>query len=499
MAKSFIHYHNIKGNQYASVYTPRKVNGKKDNQPQYLGRVIDREKGIYHSRKRGTFRYSLVSGFTQTPTLEQVLKEEKLILDFGDAYMLYQVLKRGGYWELFRSILPGWEDTLCTMVSYKVIRGGANRYAVDWWDGSYINMICPDAKVESQRVSEFLKELGNEHIQRLFFQKYLAKISEGQRNHGILIDSTGMPNDIHFPLTAINNHNGIISNETRLILVIDRVTSMPLLYRYNAGNIVDVTTLKSTILELQAYGVDVDFSILDAGYYSETNVIALYNEGIRFITRLRPNLTMYKNLVDDNVEGLESRRYAVFYRDRLLFIKCVPIELFGWEAYAYVAIDHQRRSDESYSYMKQVVDDKQLDYEEIDRKAKGKGMFVIISSECVETSEILPLYYTRQAIEQVFDVYKNNADLTPLRTHNEDTFRGHLLLSFLSAITYMLVNHQLDGIRYCADGAFRSLNNLKCKVFDDYILVKEPTKKENDITKHLGIELPLIIDRSAVV
>ena len=59
MAKSFIHYHNIKGNLYASVYTPRKVNGKKDNQPQYLGRVIDKEKGIYQNRERGALRYSL--------------------------------------------------------------------------------------------------------------------------------------------------------------------------------------------------------------------------------------------------------------------------------------------------------------------------------------------------------------------------------------------------------------------------------------------------------
>jgi transposase len=240
-----------------------------------------------------------------------------------------------------------------------------------------------------------------------------------------------MPNDIHFPLTATNNHSGVVSNETRLILAIDRITSMPLLYRYNAGNIVDVTTLKSTILELQAYGVNVDFSILDAGYYSENNIKALYKENIRFITRLRPNLKLYKKLVVDNADGLESRCNAVFYRDRLLYIKCVPIELFGYKAYAYVAIDHQRRSDESYAFIKQVFNDADLSHEEIDHMAKSKGMFIILSSERVEISDVLPLYYTRQAIEQVFDFYKNNADLLPLRTHGESTFRGHLMLSFL--------------------------------------------------------------------
>ena len=491
MANSFIHYQNIKGHEYASVYTPRRVDGKKDNQPQYLGRVINKENGIYQNRNRGVFRYSLANGFS--PVSSQAPKAERLILDFGDAYILHQILKKHGYWELFRSILPGWEDTLCSMLFYKLIRGGANCYAADWWAGSYMRIICPDAKVESQRVSEFLKALGNERVQRTFFPEYLAKISEGQKNHGILMDSTGMPNDIHFPLTAINNHNGVISNETRLILTIDRVTSLPLLYRYNAGNIVDVTTLKSTILELQAYGVNVEFSILDAGYYSEKNVKELYGESIRFVTRLKPNLMLYKELIANNVDGLESRRNAVFYRDRLLYIKRVPIELFDHQAYAYVAIDHQRRSDESYAYMKKVIDDVKLSDEEIDLKTRSKGMFILISSERVEIPDILPLYYTRQAIEQVFDLYKNNADLLPLRTHGENTFRGHLMLSFLSTIAYMLVNQLLDGIKYCANGAFRALHNLKCKVYDDSILVKEPTKKENEIAKHLGIELPLML------
>ena len=491
MANRFIHYHKIKGKVYASVCMPRRVNGKKDNQAQYLGRVIDKENGIYQSRERGEFKYSLSKGFLETSTANQPLQEEKLILDFGDVYVLHQIMQRNGYMELFRSILPDWEDTLLTMLFYKVIRGGANCYALDWWTGSYMRIICPRAKVESQRISEFLKELGNERVQREFFPKYLAKISEGQRNHGILVDSTGMPNDIHFPLTAINNHNGVISNETRLILAIDRITGMPLLYRYNAGNIVDVTTLKSTILELEAYGVNVDFSILDAGYYSEKNIKALYKNHIRFITRLRPNLKLYKELVTANVDGLESRCNAVFYRDRLLYIKRVPIELFGYQAYAYIAIDHQRRSDESYAYMKRVINDKNLPHQEIDLKVKTKGAFIILSSECVEISDVLPLYYTRQAIEQVFDLYKNNADLLPVRTHGEDTFRGHLMLAFLSTIVYLHFNQLLDGLKFCAEGAFRSLHNLKCKIFDDCVLVKEATMKDNQIAKHLDIEFPL--------
>jgi hypothetical protein len=493
VAKSFIHYHEIKGALYASVYTPARINGKKDNQPLYLGRVINKEQGLYRSRERGMFKYSLTDGFSEIESVFQYQKEEKLILDFGDAYVLRTILQLHGYWDLFRSILPGREDTLCTLLFYRILRGGASRYAYDWWEGSYLRQVCSDVKIESQRVSEFFVALGKESVQRDFFPKYLAKISEGQKNHGILIDSTGMPNDCCSPLTAINNHNGVISNETRLILVVDRVTKMPLLYRYNAGNIVDVSTLKATILELETYGVSIDFSILDAGYYSEKNVKALYAARIRFITRLSSNLKLYKELVKSHAGTLESQDNAVFYRERLLYIIRVPIQLCGHDAYAYVAIDHQRRADEMYTFMRRQTENKGKlsSADKLDYQLKSKGMFIIISSECVEISEILPLYYTRQVIEQVFDFYKNNADLLPLRTHSEETLRGHLMLSFMSTIAYMLINNLLDGTKFCGDGAFRALHNLKCKVFDDQILVKEPNKKINDIAKHLKIEIPL--------
>jgi hypothetical protein len=63
MAKSFIHHDVKNGILYASVYKPQRLNGKKDNAPEYLGRVIDEAKGIYRSRDRGVFTYSLENGY----------------------------------------------------------------------------------------------------------------------------------------------------------------------------------------------------------------------------------------------------------------------------------------------------------------------------------------------------------------------------------------------------------------------------------------------------
>lgn len=94
--------------------------------------------------------------------------------------------------------------------------------------------------------------------------KLLARREEGTN---ILIDSTGLPDSIHFPLTGHLN----ISNEMRLISILQQETELPLFLRYCPGNVIDVTILTKTILGLKANGIWTKFAILDAGYLTKEN------------------------------------------------------------------------------------------------------------------------------------------------------------------------------------------------------------------------------------
>jgi hypothetical protein len=169
-------------------------------------------------------------------------------------------------------------------------------------------------------------------------------------------------------------------------------------------------------------------------------------------------------------------------------IKRVLVDLFGYRGSAYVAIDIDRRNDEQRKYLKTALE-ANTPSEEIDDKMALLGMFVLISSQELETKDLLPLYYTRQAVEQVFDYCKNDVDLLPLRTHSENTFRGHLLLSFLASITFITVNKLMDGSRFCAKGVFHAARGLKCNVYTNRVIPSVPNKNVNDITKHLKLSL----------
>jgi len=113
----------------------------------------------------------------------------------------------------------------------------------------------------------------------------------------------------------------------------------------------------------------------------------------------------------------------------------------------------------------QALNDK-LSFEDIDSKMRKLGSFVIVSLNKMDCKDILPLYYTRVQVEQVFDIAKNNADLAPLRIQGEKTLRGHLMLTFLSTILFQLLQkdlllHTQKKDKINPEGSFLVLRNQK--------------------------------------
>ena len=180
-----------------------------------------------------------------------------------------------------------------------------------------------------------------------------------------------------------------------------------------------------------------------------------------------------------------------FSSAKFQYIKRVEIDLFGKTGYAYIAEDMDRKHVEVKKYIRGALENNDISPEDMNTEIQKKGLFILVASDPIDTEDLLPLYYTRQAIEQVFDIGKNNADLLPLRVHGIETFRGHLLLSFLTSAAYIMINRMLKKGDVCAIGAYRILRNLKCKVFDTVIIVQEANKKMNDIAKLVKLKFPI--------
>jgi hypothetical protein len=433
----------------------------------YLGRVINAESGEYEKKQ----------------TVVNVDNDTPLILNYGDTLSINTCVEKSVYAEVFKNISPKQNDTLMSLICYKLIKSSAMQYADTWASGNYASVLYKDAGISSQQISVFLKELGNERLWRNFFNNYIGKIV-GEKT-GVIIDSTGLPNEIDFPLSAWGKHGGESERETRLIMVVERNTGMPLYFRCMAGNIVDVSSLSNTIEELKKMGVNTSFALVDAGYYSEGNVTELYKKKISFLTRLPAGRTLYKTLVSEHSGDMEKAENLVVYGKRALYVKRAQIDLFGYCGYAYIACDIKRKADEMTRFFIGAKEDG-LSEEEINAAIQTKGKFIIISSSEIPINEVIPLYYTRQSAENLFGVTKSSLDILPVRTHSIATFRGYMMLTFLALIVYIEYKKALRG-KYTVEDALMEMSNLMCRIYDDNkLLVAEPTKKMKEICSLLG-------------
>jgi hypothetical protein len=103
-----------------------------------------------------------------------------------------------------------------------------------------------------------------------------------------------------------------------------------------------------------------------------------------------------------------------------------------------------------------------------------------------------------QQIEQIFDIGKNYADMLPLRVRTEETFRGHLLITFVATVVLKRIQDVLKSTSVTPMSLFLNLRNHKCEVYQDKVITQEAFKKANDGYKLFGIKRPVTIPHKTI-
>ena len=493
-----------KGNyQYAKI--PGKsvrIGGKvRKTDVVYLGLVIDLDKGIFCNKERGVYTYDVNTGEYGKAAPEYLgsltndrRKKEKLILDFGDVYLVDAFIKSIGYDKVLGTIGYGNPDTLKAMAAYYIVSERANMYAKTWQEGSVASILYPKADLISPRISDFLDALGRDEIRRAYFQAHIKWIKENVCNDpATLIDSTGLPNDIKINLTQISNHNGDINNEARMITAVQRDSGYPLMFRAVPGNIVDVSTLPRTVLLLSEYGISTDFSLLDAGYFSADNADLFYEAGIDFVTRLpERNSKQYNEILTKGQKELRRKENLVKFQDRYVYIKQVECNVGhnNNTAFAYLGYDVDGSGDINHKAISNSRK-KTKSIEAMHDVFESSGIFILISSLPFDPAQILDVYYIRQQVEQYFDVSKGISRLTPLRVHTEQRVLGHLLLCQIAATINLAIQKRMAQYYENREEMFMALRNQKCEVFSERIVTYEGQSDANLYYRKLKINYPI--------
>lgn len=478
-----------------------------------LGKVIwlsnDKKTGIFLSPTRGLVEYDAVSdSFSSVDKDDSRISEHDLFPKseihtvFGDTYLLLQFLENCGLLSVLRSVFPKdevYQRVLCHIL-HGILKDGSRISCDNFIQKSFASYVLEDVPIASLHSdTRFFSILGDDHLKMAFFKAFVSAMqkSDPEFGKGCYVDSTPLPNDIDDnPFNALCCH-GVDSSEvmTRLILVLDEKSGLPVWYDLIPGNILDINTIMTTVNDVaDNLGIEIDSLVLDAGYVSKELIEAFHIGTEKTIIGRMPARKgyPYKTLYWEVKDLIGKGKYAFIRKHHTYFGFRKEIELFGKKEYAYIYVDQ-------YNALKRFSDylsEHEEEYEAMKVKDKDwmtvkYGYFVLISNRDLTPKELLTEYFGRTDIEMVFKTGKEYLDLLPLSKWTDQTVRGKILHDIINTICLLTLRKQLLQSGRSVSEIIGKCQSLMCfRNNKGIVTVETPSKQVKEYYKLLHVDVP---------
>jgi hypothetical protein len=449
-----------------------------------LGKVLfydeENRRGIFQSPTRGLVEYdSRTDSFMPVDKCDGripqsgVHQETEIHTVFGDSYLLLKFLENSGLMAILKSAFPKKEDLerLLCHVLHGLMRDGSRISCDNAIAKSFASYILDDVPASSLRSdSPFFSLLGDDNTKMAFFTSYIDAMKKADPGFGsgCYVDSTPLPNAIeNNPFNALCCH-GVSSSEiqTRLVLVLDRRTGLPVWYDIIPGNILDISTLMNTVNDVaDSLGIHIESFVLDAGYVSKELVGAIHVGSEKtFIGRMPAKKGFpFKELYWESKPLIGKGKYAFVRNSRTYFGQRKRISLFGNDIFAYVYVDQCNALHGLRNYLVESEDDfNALKDKDKDWATVKYGFFILLSNIEDTPARLLSSYFERVEIETVFKTSKEYLDLLPLSKWSDRTVRGKILSDIIDTIVLLELRKKIDGTSISISELMGVTQSLMC-------------------------------------
>lgn len=328
---------------------------------------------------------------------------------------------------------------------------------------------------------ELLENIGaNMPLRSKFLHQWVS-----QRNHPkvLIYDITSVSTYSHLMDIAERGYNRDQENlaQINLALVHDQSDRLPLFYRVLPGSIADVSTLKFTEELMRELGCRDFHFILDRGFFSQDNLLEMLTHRIGFTMAIPLSNLQARAILAKAKAQIQNSKYAFAWGDQTLYH-----QQFAWqvrcsgsnhlECGAHLYFDPQRRALEQDRFINRIlkIEEHALSQEfsspeqafqwlknnahslkaffqiqkisaknwRVQRKNRlltqrtyPMGMNLILTTEKQATHQmVLGQYRSRDHIEKLFDIYKNENGQGRLYISTREQAEGRIFLAFLALI-----------------------------------------------------------------
>jgi transposase len=335
-------------------------------------------------------------------------------------------------------------------------------------------------------------------------------------------------NKDHDPLAQIN-----------LALLFGEISNLPFYYRKLPGNIPDVKTLKNLLADMDFLEFGKVKLVMDRGFYSESNVNALYQHHLKFLLATKVSLKFVRKELDQVRDTIRTRaNYNSTYRLHM-HTAMIPWEYTQKRPYkgdvikdtrrmylhlyynAEKALEHENKLNVLLDRLESELlsDKRKTEHEKlynkyfdvtatpirgikvipkqeaIDKAEKDYGFFALISNEIKEPIEALEIYRNKDLVEKAFGNLKDRLNMRRTTVSSESALEGKLFVQFVALVYLSYIKKQMtDQLlykKYTMQELLDELDVIECfEQPGSSIRFGEITKKQEELYRKLGVEPP---------
>lgn len=405
---------------------------------------------------------------------------------YGATYLFDAIAKKFGIAEDLKRCFPDSYRQILSLAYYLILEDHSPMSRFGRWARAHVHPFGD--QLLSQRISELFAGVTEEKKQRFFSlqsarrleREYLCYDTTSVSSYSQVIKQVKYGhNKDHDPMAQIN-----------LALLMGQESGLPVAYRKLSGNISDVSTIRHLIKQMQSLEIKKVKLVMDRGFYSQSNIDALYERHYKFLIGVKNSLTFVKEKLDMVRDSMVTHRY--YYAPYALYCQSFSatwnhtyvkrsgeVLKSSRRLYLHLYYNEQRAADEKLRFHKRLdlleeelhsgntnpkheamyaryfqvkhtpVRGIKVSYndEAIKEKEKNQGYFALISNNIKEAHKAIEIYRNRDVIEKAYDDLKNRLNLRRTSVSSEQSLEGKLFVQFVALMVVSYIKKQMDKHR----------------------------------------------------
>ncbi len=495
-----------------------------------LGKVIwldedDNKNGIFDSPNRGLVAYSLqkdefVPVDPTDPRLKGTryqLQPDRIHTTFGNTYLFFSEMEKTPYMNVLREAFrePALYQRVLAHVAHDCLKNGSfikcGEFLSENWL-SYILKEIPYSTLDCD--SAYYKRLSDDNLKKAFFTTLVKELRKSNPDfgRGCYVDSTPLPGEaLNNPFNALCSHGTDgITIQSRLVLVLDIQTCIPIWFEIIPSNVLDKSTILSLTADVKAtLDIDIDMYDLDAGY-ARQELFELFNRNNSVIIddeeKKRDHTVLVRMPATPGYPRDElyiqckphfyGGKYSFDYEHHTFFGERIEVDLFGIPEYAFVYIDKTQAE----SLLRKWREEHLEEWNDLSESAQDwymvkDGFFILIGNKDQSPKEALLEYRSRAQIESFFRDGKAYLNILPLSKWTKQTVKGKIFHDIIETIFYRAFRRNVSATGMSMSSLLVYLDSLECfKRNENLLELKTPRVQVREIFEKLGYAVPGHID-----